>query len=53
MALDSNDVFPIYRGVQTEPTVRHLSALLLAMGAGPNDGTVTFTGSQGITYPST
>ena len=50
MALDSNDVFPIYRG--SDGTNRKASiGALLAMGAGPNNATVSFTGSQGITYP--
>jgi hypothetical protein len=52
MALDSNDLFPIYRG--SDGTNRKASiGALLAMGAGPNNGTISFTGSQGITYPST
>ena len=50
MALDSNDLFPIYRG--SDGTNRKASiGALLAMGAGPNNSTVSFTGSQGITYP--
>jgi len=51
MALDSNDVFPIYRGADGTNRKASIGALL-AMGAGPNNGTVSFTGSNGITYPS-
>ena len=51
MALDSNDVFPIYRGADGTNRKASIGALL-AMGAGPNNGTVNFTGSNGITYPS-
>jgi len=52
MALDSNDVFPIYRSADGTNRKASIGALL-AMGGGVNNGTVNFTGSQGITYPST
>ena len=52
MALDSNDVFPVYRGADGTNRKASIGALL-AMGGGVNNGTVSFTGSQGITYPST
>ncbi len=50
MALDSNDIIPIYRSSDGTNRKASISALL-AMGAGPNNSTVSFTGSQGITYP--
>ncbi len=50
MALDSNDVFPIYRSSDGSNRKASISALL-AMGSAPNNATVSFTGSQGITYP--
>ena len=51
MALDSSDLFPIYRVADGTNRKASIGALL-AMGAGPNNGTVSFTGSNGITYPS-
>ena len=50
MSLDSNDVFPIYRSSDGTNRKATISALL-AMGSGPTNSTVNFTGSQGITYP--
>jgi len=51
MALDSNDVFPVYRGADGTNRKASIGALL-AMGSSANNATVSFTGSNGITYPT-
>ena len=45
-------MYSLFIGEQTEPTVKHLSALCLQWAAGANNATVSFTGSNGITYPT-
>ena len=50
MALNANDIFPIYRDSDGTNRKATISALL-AMSSSANNSTISFTGSNGITYP--